>query len=102
MARSRSLTAIDYSQQLAINLDELDKRERLNINDVLGHDYLRRVLYQYESFGLQSDTLLFCTLTALSAISNRAFIKRFDNMPIMLNHGSVIVGKTGTSEKANE
>jgi hypothetical protein len=84
MVRSRPMTAIDYSQQLAINLDELDKRERLNIHDVVD-----------ESFGLQSDTLLFSTLTALGAISNRSFIKRLDNIPTMLNHGSLIVGKTG-------
>jgi hypothetical protein len=95
MVRSRPMTAIDYSQQLAINLDELDKRERLNIHDVVDHDYLRRVFHQYESFGLQSDTLLFSTLTALGAISNRSFIKRLDNIPTMLNHGSLIVGKTG-------
>jgi hypothetical protein len=95
MIRSRPVTLIDYSQQLAVNLDELQKRERLNINDVVDHGYLRRVFHQYESFGLQSDTLLFCTVTALGAISYRAFIKRLDNVPIMLNHGSLIVGKTG-------
>jgi hypothetical protein len=95
MVRSRLVTSIDYSQQLAINLDELEKRERLNINDVVGHNYLRRVFYQYETFGLQPETLLFSTLTALGAISNRSFIKRLDNIPATLSHGSLIVGKTG-------
>ena len=41
MNRSRLATSIDYSQQLAINLDELDKRERLNIHDVVTHGHLR-------------------------------------------------------------
>ena len=99
MSRSRLATSIDYSQQLAINLDELDKRERLNIHDVVSHGYLRRVLHQYESFGLQPDTLLFVTLTALGAISNRSFIKNSDNIPVMLNHGSLLVGKTGIGKK---
>ncbi|CAF3818154.1 unnamed protein product [Rotaria sp. Silwood1] len=88
MSRSRLATSIDYSQQVAINLDELDKRERLNINDVVSHGYLQRVLRQYELFGLQPDTLLFVTLTALGAISNRSFIQNSNNIPVMLNHGT--------------
>ena len=99
MSRSRLATSIDYSQQLAINLDELDKRERLNIHDVVSHGYLRRVLHQYESFVLQPDTLLFVILTTSGAISNRSFIKNSDNIPVMLNHGSLIVGKTGIWKK---
>lgn len=95
MNQSRQLTSIDYSQQLAINLNQFDKRERLNMNDVINHDYLRRVFDQYKSFGLQSGMILFSTLTALGAISNRSFIKRLDNILIMRNHGSLIVGKTG-------
>lgn len=96
MNRSRLATSIDYSQQLAINLGELDKRERLNICDVVNNGYLQRILRQYESFGIQSDTLLFVTVTALGAISNRSFINNLNNTPVILNHGSVIVGKTGT------
>ena len=95
MGRSRLITSIDYSQQLAINLDELDKRERFNTNDVISHNYLQRVFQQYESFGLHTDTLLFSTLTALGAISHRSFIRRLDGIPILLNHGSLLVGKTG-------
>lgn len=95
MNRSRNITSVDYSEQLANNLNQLDKRERVNINDIVNHDYLRRIFHQYESFGLQADTLLFSTLTGLGAISNRSFIKRIDNTPILLNHGSIIVGKTG-------
>jgi hypothetical protein len=99
MIRSRATTSIDYSQQLAMNIDELDKRERLNVHDVVSHHYLRRILDQYKSFGLQPGTLIFSVLTALGAISGRSFIKRLDNMPIMLNHGSLIVGKTGTFKR---
>ncbi|CAM4945108.1 unnamed protein product [Rotaria socialis] len=98
MNRSRILTSVDYSEQLANNLDQLDKRERLNINDIINHAYLRRIFLQYESFGLQADTLLFSTLAGLGAISNRSFIKRIDNTPILLNHGSIIVGKTDANK----
>ena len=94
MSRSRLTTSIDHTQQLAMNLDELDKSEQLHLHDVVNHGYLRRVFHQYESFGLQPDTLLFVTLTALGAISNRLFIKNSDNMPVMLNHDSLIIGKT--------
>ncbi|CAF4745372.1 unnamed protein product [Rotaria sp. Silwood1] len=100
MSRSRLATSIDYSQQVAINLDELDKRERLNINDVVSHGYLQRVLRQYELFGLQPDTLLFVTLTALGAISNRSFVQNSNNIPVMLNHGSLLVGKTETNKSS--
>lgn len=95
MNRSRPATSTDYSKQLAINRDELDKRERLNINDVVNDGYLQRILRQYECFGLQSDTLLFVTVTALGAISKRSFILNHHSIPVMLNHGSVLVGKTG-------
>ena len=96
MARSRPMTMTDYSQQIAMNLDELDKRERLNTNDVIAHAYLQRVFLQYESFGLQRDTVLISTLTALGAISCRSFIRRIDNMPVLLNNATLIIGKTGS------
>ena len=95
MGRSNASSSIDYSQQLSMNLDELDNRERLNIDDVVCHDYSRRIINQYLSFGLQPDTLLFCILSVLGAISRRSFIRRIDQTPIFLNHGSIIVGKTG-------
>jgi hypothetical protein len=99
MGRSRQLTSTDYIQQIATNIDELDKRERIDVNDVVIHGYLRQILKQYEIIGLQSDTLLFATLTALGAISRRAFIRRIDNMPVLLNHGSLIVGRTGIEKQ---
>ena len=97
MGRARQITSIDYSNQLDTNIDELDKRERINVNDVVDNRSLRKVFQQYESLGLQSDTLLFVTLTTLGAISHRSFIRRLDNMPILLNHGSLLVGRTGNS-----
>ena len=99
MNRPRTIGSIDYSQHLANNLDQLDKRERLNINDIIKHGYLRRVFHQYASFGLEADTVLFSTLTGFGAISNRSFIKRIDNIPILLNHGSIIVGRIGISKR---
>lgn len=95
MSRPYPATSIDYSKQISANLDELHNRERINTNDVICHPYIRRILQQYQSFGLEPDTLLFCIFTALGSISRRSFIRRLDNIPILLNHGSVIVGRTG-------
>lgn len=52
MGRSYPVSAVEYSEQLSINLDVLDNRERLNLIDVVSHGYLRRIFQQYESFGL--------------------------------------------------
>ncbi|CAF3682521.1 unnamed protein product, partial [Rotaria socialis] len=82
MGRSRPITFIDYSQQFAMNLDDLDKRERININEIITHEYLKQILRQYESFGLQADTVIFCILTSMGAISHRSFIRRLDNIPV--------------------
>lgn len=93
--RSNIPTSNDYSEQLSMNLNDLDNRERLNIDEIVFHDYSRRIIKQYQSLGLQPDTLLFCILTVFGAISRRSFIRRIDHTPILLNHGSVLVGKTG-------
>lgn len=99
MGRFRPITSIDYSNQLAANMNRLDQRERVMLNDVIHNRYLRQVFQQYEPLGLQTDTLLFVTLTALGAIGHRSFIRRLDNIPALLNHGSLIVGKTGNKER---
>ncbi len=95
MGRVRQLTSVDYSNQLSINMNELNKREKMNVNDAVSHRYLQQILHQYERLGLKADTLLFSIITALGAISCRSFIRRMDNMPILLSHGSLIVGRTG-------
>ena len=99
MNRSYVALSVDYSQQIASNPDELDNEERINVNDVVSHGYVQRILAQYQSFCLQPDTLLFCVLSGLGAISCRSFIRRLDNIPILLNCGSVLIGKTGADEK---
>ncbi|CAF1437325.1 unnamed protein product [Adineta steineri] len=86
---------VSVCTMLTHNLHELNKREQLNVHDIISHEYLRRVFRQYELFGLRQDTLVFVTITALGSISNRSFIKNSSNLMVLLNQGSLLVGKTG-------